>query len=195
MVRQEHGLVMNNSRVSHLQLWIQASFALSRAVPFFMMDVQQLGQTEAYLLDIEEHFKKQYKRMNNGEPINHDVDAMLMNRLVGFSKYWVFGLYELLRTLREVTTQPQQKKSFHPPYDVFESLFWDIEILRMPLAKYEVAKINGIQHWPSLRFYPDYGCCGWEVFCKKSNGLRVISRVELSNGFLSAVQQLKDNPQ
>jgi hypothetical protein len=59
------------------------------------------------------------------------------------SALWVFGLYELLRTVQEADK---------PQFASLASLFRKLEVLRMPLAKHEVK--NG---QPTLSRYPT-GC-------------------------------------
>jgi hypothetical protein len=91
---------------------------------------------------------------------------------------WVFGLYEVLRIVREAGA-PQ----FAPLTPLFEKL----EALRMPLAKHEAKKLKGSapSHYPTSCWDIENGHVGWSVYDPRLGAMRILARTPLANEFLA----------
>jgi hypothetical protein len=88
---------MNANRIKK---WVNISFLTNLAD--FHSDIQQLGQAELIILNMESECKNLIDRQNQPHyDFNKEANPYLLNQLVGFSKYWIFGLYEVLRRFRE----------------------------------------------------------------------------------------------
>ena len=168
------------------------------------MDIQLLGDTEAQILKWEQENLKVLNGYVEEGPFKkffYIKHSYFSQKLLGFSKYWVFGLYEILRKNRDILRQKNKETSeqIYPNiYDIFNEVLWDIELIRMPLAKYEAAKIKNSTHWARIMTNIDTGSCSWEVYCKRSDDYRIISRKEISEKFLTksmeALKILKIKP-
>lgn len=95
------------------------------------------------------------------------------------SSLWVFGLYEVLRVLKESET---------PKFEPLRDLFLKLEILRMPLAKHEVKHVKGnpyLPHYPTGAWEMETGRAGWIFHDPHSNKSRILTRTGLADEFLS----------
>ena len=177
---------MNNTA----QEWVDASTKLRQVSEYFTFDVQQLWYVEIMILDMGQRVKIQQERQQEpGYDLNSDPEIFLTTQLVALSKYWTFGMYELLRKLREIISP--KDREFVAPYSSFEPLFRRVELVRMPLAKYEAAKIKGSLHWPEIVLFSETGSCGWKVYDKRSGDMVVIPRYSFSKDFLWAAKQVE----
>jgi hypothetical protein len=156
------------------RLWIYSSLWLTHVdCPYASLSVQTLGYAERLLLDMEA----------NLAALACDVERkkecdLLLSECSAHSVLWVFGLYEILRTVRE---------SGAPQFAVLERVFRKLEVLRMPLAKHEAKNMKGTTpppHYPTGCWDVDTGRVGWQVFNPLTGSMQVLSRTPLANEFL-----------
>jgi hypothetical protein len=104
----------------------------------------------------------------------------LLSECSAHSVLWIFGLYEVLRVVKEAKTSR---------FEGLRELFGKLENLRMPLAKHEVKRIKGkgvpSAHYPTGAWDPNTGRVGWIVIDPVSNASYVLTRTDLANEFLS----------
>jgi hypothetical protein len=156
------------------RLWIYSSLWLTHVgCPYASLSVQTLGYAERLLLEMEAKLAA----------LAHDLGGkkerdLLLAECSAHSVLWVFGLYEILRTVRE---------SGAPQFAVLEPVFRKLEVLRMPLAKHETKNVKGSTpppHYPTGCWDVDTGQVGWQVFNPRSGSMDVLSRTPLANEFL-----------
>jgi hypothetical protein len=156
------------------RLWINSSLWLNHIeCPYASLSVQTLGYAERLLLDMEARLAVM---VGDGSP-KPDRDCLL-SECSAHSVLWVFGLYEVLRTVREAEV---------PQFTCLAPLFRKLEILRMPLAKHEAKKLKGQSpaHYPTGCWDVETGQVGWDVYDPDAGTNRVLSRTPLANEFLS----------
>jgi len=147
------------------------------------LSVQSLGYAERILLEMEAQLADTAGILS----LKRQRDRVLME-CSAHSALWIFGLYEVLRTVREA--QASQ-------FAELTELFRKIEIVRMPLAKHEVKKVRG---QPSPTHYPtgsqdiETGQVGWFVYDPHAGESRVFSRTSLANEFLSIAAVEPEHP-
>lgn len=158
------------------RLWIYSSLWLNHAdCPFAGLSVQTLGYAERILLDMEAELAN----------LAEDASAkrrrdLLLSECSAHSVLWVFGLYEVLRTVREAKA---------PQFSALAALFERLEALRMPLAKHEAKKINGTapSHYPTTVWVPEHGYVGWHFYNPRSGAMDIMCRTPLANEFLATM--------
>lgn len=159
-----------------MPLWVCSSqkFGLP-ADAFIMLAIQQLGHSERPLLVMESELAHaQYI-----EPTFSIEHSLKLTECSALSRYWVFGLYEMLRTSKEMTPA-----NFGP----VQSLFQKVEIARMPLAKHEVKGAPGyrkVPHFPTGLWFPETGQVGWHAFDPYKQAMMVVTRTALADEFLA----------
>lgn len=73
---------------------------------------------------------------------------MTLHYQLSLSEAWVVGCYEFLRAFRQRDTEAREigaRPSGVSEMETFKSLFADLELLRMPMAKFEIAKDKGLK--------------------------------------------------
>ncbi|WP_439397829.1 hypothetical protein ACRQ5Q_11520 [Bradyrhizobium sp. PMVTL-01] len=96
-------------------------------------DIQRQGELDILLRCLEDEFRP---GADNGHPMTIHYQMM-------FSESWVVGLYEIFRAFQQRDREAREAKkptSGVSKMDEFRSIFDDLELLRMPIAKYEIAK-------------------------------------------------------
>jgi hypothetical protein len=108
------------------RLWINASLWLaSNERPTIASSIWNLGYAERILLELE----AEIANLASDHSMKRRRDWQLME-CSAHSELWILGLYEFLRTLKQTGT---------PRFDPLGPLFHKLELLRMPIAKHEVA--------------------------------------------------------
>jgi hypothetical protein len=157
------------------RLWVYSSLWLTHVdCPYASLSVQTLGYAERLLLDME--IKLAALASDTTGKKERDL---LLCECSAHSVLWVFGLYEILRTVRE---------SGGSQFAGLEPLFQKLEILRMPLAKHEAKNVKGStppSHYPTACWDVETGQVGWHVFNPRLGTKQVLSRTPLANEFLS----------
>ena len=118
--------------------WIKLSFVLSGRfnLPVASVSIQRQGDLDMLLRCLEDEFDA--KKAAVESPENSVVHSQLM-----LSEAWVVGCYEILRAFRQ-RDDDALKAGVRPSgvseMESFKSIFADFEFLRMPMAKFEIAK-------------------------------------------------------
>jgi hypothetical protein len=109
------------------ETWVRISFRVGGRLPASLLSVaiQRDGELDLLLRCLED---EQVQRVSSGvEPGLLDAHYLMM-----FSVFWVGSMYETFRLLR-------QRKRMGTS-QVFHEIFRDLELLRIPLEKHEIAK-------------------------------------------------------
>jgi hypothetical protein len=129
------------------ETWVQLSFRLSGRFKLFtaMPSLQRQGDLDLLLRCLEDEFYP-----NKDVP---GVDFAFHYQMM-FSETWVVGCYEILRAFQQ--RDRDAVKANMPTSGVsdlkeFKSIFADFELLRMPIAKYEIAKDDKIKQPLAMR--------------------------------------------
>jgi hypothetical protein len=158
------------------RLWINSSVWLNAAeCPYASLSVQTLGYAERMLLEMEARLAAMA-----GSPARKkkERDRILME-CSAHSALWIFGLYEVLRTVKEAEA---------PQFASLAVLFRKLEILRMPLAKHEVKRVKGHaspSHYPTGCQDIETGQVGWIIHDPGLGENVILSRTLLADEFLS----------
>jgi hypothetical protein len=107
--------------------WIAISAHVGSRLPdsLLMVSLQREGNLDLLLRALEDEVLSSLKASKQD-------DSMADHYLNMFSTYWIGGMYEIFRLLR------QRKLADSTP--LFEQLFLALEQVRMPLEKHEIAK-------------------------------------------------------
>jgi hypothetical protein len=163
------------------QLWVDCSQRwFDNSDPIVSLNVQMLGHAEPVLLSLEASLAQSGLR---GPSI---AQGLLLTQCSALSIYWMFGLYEMLRLLREVAPL-----RFTP----LAELFHQVEIVRMPLAKHQVKSAPGyreVPHYPTSTWEPRSGRVGWLVFDPLANQMTTVTRTDIADRFLAIVDVQND---
>jgi hypothetical protein len=114
-------------QLSHL---LAGRFKLFTAAP----NIQREGDVDLLLRCLEDEF--------NTNKYASEVDFSFHYQMM-FSETWIVGVYEILRAFRQRDQKAAaagKATSGVSELEVFKSVFTDFELLRMPLAKFEIAK-------------------------------------------------------
>lgn len=111
--------------------WVQLSHRLSgrfnlvTAVP----SIQREGDLDLLLRCLEDEFNPNNDASGADFPFHYQMM---------FSETWIVGCYEILRAFQ------QRDRDGVSGLDEFKSVFSDFELIRMPIAKFEIAKDRAI---------------------------------------------------
>lgn len=156
------------------QLWVDCSQRwFDNSDSLVQLNVQMLGHAEPPILALEQ-------RLAQSSPYSRatiEQGALLM-QCSALSVYWLFGLYETLRTLRQCA--PRR-------FRVLEPLFHEVTVARMPLAKHQVKSARGYprtEHYPTSVWDIQTGRVGWHVFDPNVEHMITVSRTDIADRFL-----------
>jgi hypothetical protein len=120
------------------EAWVQLSYRLSGRFNLVtaISSIQREGDLDILLRCLEDEFNT-----------NKDASGMdfSFHYQMMFSETWIVGLYEILRAFRERDRKAAaagKPTSGVSELDEFKSVFGDFELLRMPIAKFQIAKDN-----------------------------------------------------
>lgn len=157
------------------QLWVDCGQRwFDNADPFVLLNIEMLGHAEPPLLTLEAELARLAR--GRGPNLGH---GMLLMQCSALSIYWMFGLYEVLRTLKACVPA-----RFAP----LDDLFHTVGVVRMPLAKHEVKGAAGrprTTHYPTSVWDPDTGRVGWYAFDPKSEKMITVTRTDAADRFLA----------
>jgi hypothetical protein len=160
---------------SRKELWIRSGLWLSfNEGPFVTLSVQSLGDAEHLLLEME----KRIADIADDQSHLPELESLIME-CAAHSTLWVFGLYEIVRIVRDTNVAK---------FEMLKELFQKLEILRMPLAKHEVkrtTKYRNTPHYPTGFWLAESGWVGWNVFDPHAGGVQQFTRTGIANEFLS----------
>jgi hypothetical protein len=164
-----------SDHVSRKELWIRSGLWLSfNEGPFVTFGVKSLGYAERLLLEMENRIAA----IADDRASRKELESLIME-CAAHSILWVFGLYEIVRVVKE--TSPSK-------FGALKELFQKLEILRMPLAKHEVkrtSKYTKPPHYPVGFWFGDSGRVGWQVFNPHAEAVQPFTRTGIANEFLS----------
>lgn len=103
------------------------------ALPIAMINLQRQGDLDLLLNCIEDEFETNRDAENAGLNFTFHYQMML-------SESWVVSCYEILRAFRQRDRERNLGPEAVSELSSFKALFADLELLRMPIAKYEIAK-------------------------------------------------------
>lgn len=153
------------------RLWIYSSLWLNAPqCPYASLSLQTLGYAERMLLDMEAELARLAK-----DHLSKKKRDLLLSECSAHSVLWIFGLYEVLRTIREARA---------PRFSQLEALFKKLETLRMPLAKHQVKKQRGLVHYPTSCWDVETGNVGWSVHDPELGTNQALFRTPLADEFL-----------
>lgn len=120
--------------------WIEASFKLAgrAGVMPMMIAVQRAGEIDLVLRAMEDELRE-----------GKTQDGFAFNYQVMMSETWVLASYEFLRVVRQRDGETERiirRQGGSPASDTvsgmpeFKAVFEQLELLRMPMAKFEIAK-------------------------------------------------------
>ncbi|SHK53709.1 hypothetical protein SAMN05444159_3516 [Bradyrhizobium lablabi] len=158
------------------KLWVNSSLWLGiNERPYVPLAVQGLGYAERMLLEMEERLAEM-----TASPGPRNARDRLLSECSSHSVLWVFGLYEVVRVIKDARTHH---------FEAMRNLFWQLEVLRMPLAKHEVKRTDRKEappvHYPTNSWEPETGRVGWISIDPLSHASRVVTRHEFADEFLS----------
>ncbi|WKW49881.1 hypothetical protein [Rhodomicrobium lacus] len=123
------------------EAWVQLSYRLSGRFKLVaaVSSIQREGDLDILLRCLEDEFN-----------MNKDASGIDFSShyLIMFSEAWIVGCYEVLRVFQQRDREAAEVG--RPPSGVselqeFKSIFTDFELLRMPIAKFEIAKDNKLE--------------------------------------------------
>lgn len=156
------------------KLWIaSAEHWTGNKHPFVALNLQMLGHAEQPIMALERQLAETAEMQMSIEK------SLILTQCSALSIYWLFGLFEALRTLKQ-----RDPGTFAPA----ERMFYDISIARMPLAKHEVKQAKGYrqtEHYPTSLWEPRSGRVGWHVFDPRQEKMVTISRTDIADRFLA----------
>lgn len=132
-------------RAEH-QAWVQLSFRLAGRFNLVTAspNIQREGDLDILLRCLEDEF-------NTNKDASEDF---CFHYQMMFSEAWIVGCYEFLRAFRERdrnAVEAGRPTSGVSELDEFKSIFSDFELLRMPIAKLEIAKNNKLKQALPMR--------------------------------------------
>jgi hypothetical protein len=129
---------------------LSARLAGRFSLPVAMISLQRQGDLDLLLRCMEDEFqsnKAAETADKSGEDFTFHYQMML-------SESWVVGCYEILRAFRQRDDDGNLGADGVSALTTFKSIFADLELLRMPIAKYEIAKDNRMKQPLNLRAIP-----------------------------------------
>jgi len=122
-------------------------------LPIAMMNIQRQGDLDLLLRCMEDEFEA-----NKAAEIADTTGSnMTFHYQLSLSETWVVGCYEILRAFRQ-RDRDALKAGVRPSgvsgMETFKSIFADLELLRMPMTKFEIAKDDKLNEPLPLRRIP-----------------------------------------
>jgi hypothetical protein len=126
--------------------WTDLSFRLSGRfnLPIASLNIQRQGDIDLLLRCMEDEFSSNAA----GEKADTTGVDMTFHYQMTLSEIWIVGCYEILRAFRQRDSDARgagMPTSGVSELNSFKSIFADLELLRMPLAKFEIAKDNKLK--------------------------------------------------
>jgi hypothetical protein len=123
------------------EAWVRLSHRLSGQFNLFIAgpSIQREGDLDILLRCLEDEFN-----------MNKDASGMdfSFHYQMMFSETWIVGCYEILRAFQQrdqKAAEVGRPTSGVSELHEFKSIFTDLELLRMPIAKFEIAKDNKLK--------------------------------------------------
>ncbi len=123
------------------EAWVQLSYRLSGRFNLVtaLSSIQREGDLDILLRCLEDEFNTNKDASGMGFSFHYQMM---------FSETWIVACYEILRAFQQ--RDREAAKAGRPTSGVselheFKSIFTDFELLRMPIAKFEIAKDNKLE--------------------------------------------------
>ena len=135
--------------------WTNLSGVLSGRfnLPIAMMNIQRQGDLDLLLRCMEDEFEA-----NKAAEIADTTGSnMTFHYQLTLSEIWVVGCYELLRAFRQRDRDALKagaRTSGVSEMEAFKSIFADLELLRIPMTKFEIAKDDKLKEPLPLQRMP-----------------------------------------
>ena len=129
---------------------LSARLAGRFSLPIAMISLQRQGDLDLLLRCMEDEFQaNRIAETADKLGIDHTFHYQVM-----LSESWVVGCYEILRAFRQRDDERNLGADGVSALETFKTIFSDLELLRMPIAKYEIAKDNRMKEPLILRAIP-----------------------------------------
>lgn len=125
----------------HHVAWTKLSALLAGrfALAIAAISLQRQGDLDLLLRCLEDEFESGKATNSTGVDFTFHYQIML-------SESWIVGCYEILRAFRQRDSERKLAADAVSVLPSFKALFADLELLRMPMAKYEIAKDRRMKH-------------------------------------------------
>jgi hypothetical protein len=148
------------------EAWVQLSYRLSGRFNLVtaMSSIQREGDLDILLRCLEDEFNT--KKDATGMDFSFHYQMM-------FSETWIVGCYEILRAFQQRDREAAaagRPTSGVSELDEFKSIFIDFELLRMPIAKFEIAKDDKLKQPLPMRRVGDEETKSIEFYDPKDPG-------------------------
>lgn len=166
----------------------------------FSKEVLALGHCELIILDMEKKnttYALHY--INTNETHSYFLEnPYLVSQTEGFSRYWIYGLYEVLRTFKQYLCEQanlgkQDNKFPEGEFECFNDFFFTLKTLRIPLAKHELVNSKKLKHSARIVYGSVDGVLGWEVYCPKQKSYITLTRRQIADTFLELAGKIQEN--
>jgi hypothetical protein len=129
---------------------LSARLAGRFSLPIATISLQRLGDLDLLLRCMEDEFQTN-KTIEAADRFGLDYTVHYQ---VMLSESWVVNYYEILRAFRQRDDEANLGVDGVSAMAAFKSIFADVELLRMPLAKYEIAKDRRMKEPLTMRAIP-----------------------------------------
>jgi hypothetical protein len=135
--------------------WVSLSMRLVSPTlsPAASSNIQRAGALDLLIRYLEDDLRQRVSASSPKVDFAYHYQKM-------FSELWVASCYEIARAIRQREKGANYKgaqTSDHTSSEIFVSLLFDLERLRMPLEKYEIAKDNSLKQPMLFRRIPEIG--------------------------------------
>jgi hypothetical protein len=135
--------------------WVSLSMRLVSPTlnPAASSNIQRAGALDLLIRCLEDDLKQRVAVPSRQIDFAYHYQNML-------SELWVASCYEIVRAIRQREKGANDKgnqTSNHVSSEIFVSLLFDLERLRMPLEKYEIAKDNSLKQPILFKRIPETG--------------------------------------
>jgi hypothetical protein len=129
---------------------LSARLAGRFSLPIAMISLQRQGDLDLLLRCMEDEFQaNKAAEIADKLGLDHTFHYQMM-----LSESWVVGCYEILRAFRQRDGEGNLGADGVSALETFKSIFSDLELLRMPIAKYEIAKDKRMKEPLAMRAIP-----------------------------------------
>lgn len=137
--------------VEHVS-WTNLSARLAGrfSLPIAMISLQRQGDLDLLLRCMEDEFQaNKAAEVADKLGLDHTFHYQMM-----LSESWVVSCYEIVRAFRQRDDEGNLGADGVSALAAFKSIFADLELLRMPIAKYEIAKDGRMKEPLTMRAIP-----------------------------------------
>jgi hypothetical protein len=129
---------------------LSARLAGRFSLPIAMISLQRQGDQDLLLRCMEDEFQAN----KAAETTDQSGVDYTFHYQVMLSESWIVGCYEILRAFRQRDDEGNLGADGVSALETFKSIFSDLKLLRMPIAKYEIAKDNRMKEPLTMRAIP-----------------------------------------